>query len=222
MSDAQIDGDLRAALGISDRLGRLVEVAAIVAERIAPTRLVLVGGLAVSYWTPAQQPTDIDVLMPHTQRLDRIMHQLGFRRSEGQRHWNLGMSSIEIEAPGSHPGEHEQVIDVGTPLGRTVAVLSPADLAAWRVEEFIATGNAEVAAHIAGLWESERFDGDQLEAHLRYVGRETVFMEELTRLVGQWRADGLPSCDILHEQERALLALRHGPDGDMGTVRSRS
>lgn len=45
--------DIAKALELADPIARLLETAALVTERLHPTRLVVVGGLAVAYWTSA-------------------------------------------------------------------------------------------------------------------------------------------------------------------------
>jgi hypothetical protein len=87
-------GSLRAELTrtaeIGDPTEEMLEIAAIVAAAPAPAgiRPVVVGGLAVAYWTTGLYLTaDIDVVMPHSAAIEERLSPLGFER-EG-RIWTL-------------------------------------------------------------------------------------------------------------------------------------
>jgi len=59
----------------------MLEIAAVVAAALAPVgvRPVIVGGLAVAYWTAGTYVTsDIDVVMPHLAEVDEHLAALGF------------------------------------------------------------------------------------------------------------------------------------------------
>src|SRR3990170_5509969 len=98
--------DLRAelarALTIDDQTERQLEVVAIVSEAVADLgiRPVVVGGLAVAYWTAGTYLTgDIDVLMPSSPAVDERLRALGAGR--GGRFWLIAEADLFLEAPGS-------------------------------------------------------------------------------------------------------------------------
>jgi len=172
---------------------RLIEVAAVVAEQIAPTQLVVVGGLAVAAWTSVEA-TDIDVLMPQTIEVVGRLEGLGLVRSAGERHWHLPGTRISLEAPASCIIEGEVAIPILSPSGLPLDVLSPADLLAWRLEEFIATGHPEVADQMILLRASDLFDATQFvrRAEMKLIDRAIPLLDHL---VDTW-PEGSASDDL--------------------------
>jgi hypothetical protein len=74
---------LEEALRVEDQTERLLEVAAIVSEAVADlgVRPVVVGGLAVAFWTSGAYVTsDIDVLMPSLPEVGERLAELGFEQ----------------------------------------------------------------------------------------------------------------------------------------------
>lgn len=96
-------------------------------DAAAPTRIVVIGGLAVAYWTAQQDATDIDVAMPDTREIRDLVDALGFSRAVGKRHWAYGDADIALEAPTARIGPGEVIVEAETPSGRPLSVLSPAD-----------------------------------------------------------------------------------------------
>src|SRR2546425_13034246 len=93
--------ELELALQLEDETERMLAVVGVVAEALHDLGFVpvVVGGLAVQYWTRGAYTTaDIDVLLPHRPEIDRRFEALGFER-EG-RHWRLPGRDVFVEAPG--------------------------------------------------------------------------------------------------------------------------
>lgn len=181
---------LRAAAATPGGKRRLIEVAAVVAQEVAPVSLVVVGGLAVAAWTNAEA-TDIDVLLPQTIEVRGRLEGLGLVRGQGERHWRLPGTGIALEAPGSRIADGEVAIEVFSPSGLPLKVLSPADLLAWRLEEFVATGHPEVAEQMVLLRLAEMFDADQFGKRAKTKGIELA-ASLLEDLVDTWPEGAAP------------------------------
>lgn len=160
---------------------RLLEVAAVISEAVVPACVVVVGGLAVSYWTSIEA-TDIDVLMPQTLEIAGRLEDLGLVKLQGQRHWRLPGTRIAIEAPDAALAPEDVALSVESPGGRPLEVLSPADCLAWRLREFVAVPHPDVARHIILLRASALVDARQLEASAAAKGLAPAlpFLPELT------------------------------------------
>lgn len=94
--------DLEDALQLEDQTERMLAVVAVIADAVRDLGVtpVVVGGLAVQYWTHAQYTTgDIDILLPSLPEIDERLRELGFVR-EG-RHWVIPGRDVFVEAPGS-------------------------------------------------------------------------------------------------------------------------
>ena len=102
--------DLEAALALENATERKLAVASLIdqlAQRI-DWRAIVIGGLAVEFWTRGlYSTTDIDLYLPHGPAVDDLFAELGFRK-EG-RHWVLPEHEIFVEAPASFPAESEEV-----------------------------------------------------------------------------------------------------------------
>jgi hypothetical protein len=93
-------GWLNRALAIADPFARRMFVAGIIQEglRAEGVRPVVVGGMAVEWYTRGlYQSADIDLLCP-TAPFEKVMTALGFTR-EG-RHWFRADLNVAVEAPG--------------------------------------------------------------------------------------------------------------------------
>lgn len=164
--------ELGKTVEIPDRLQEMLEVAAIVEEALAPAdiHLVVVGGLAVAYWVAGSYlTTDIDVVMPSSQRVDERMERLGFIRDG--RFWKLPGRDVFFEAPGStlepSPG-HFEVVEVAS--GRQVRVQAPADVLIVRLQEFVAAPKTDVFQQCLLLLRSPALDRATLEQQIEEAG----------------------------------------------------
>jgi len=105
--------DLERALALENETERKLAVAALV-DGLAQSlgwRAIVIGGLAVEFWTRgAYSTSDIDLYLPHGPAVDELLAELGFRK-EG-RHWVLPEHEIFVEAPASFPAESEDVHEI--------------------------------------------------------------------------------------------------------------
>src|SRR3972149_7332329 len=95
-----LKAELARAPAIEDQTERQLEVVAIVSEAVADLgiRPVVVGGLAVAYWTAGTYLTgDLDVLMPSSPAVDERLPALGFRREGGV--WLIAEADLLLAAP---------------------------------------------------------------------------------------------------------------------------
>lgn len=123
-STSQIDR----ALGLEDPTEQMLSVAALITEAVRDLGYVpvVVGGLAVQFWTYGEYMTyDIDLLLPSTPEVDERLGRLGFVK-EG-RHWVIPGRDVFVEAPGSFLGPDEEAEEVQLPMG-TVRLLRPEDV----------------------------------------------------------------------------------------------
>jgi len=143
--------ELGRALDVEDKTERYLRVVAAVELALSdlPFRPVVVGGLAVEYWTRAYNTYDIDVLLPSTKDVQHRLQTLGFRRQG--RVWELPDTDLVWEMPGSFLDESDTATEVELPGGRKVLVLRLEDILVHRIEEFVATGHADVARQAIAL-----------------------------------------------------------------------
>lgn len=179
---------LEQALLIEDVTERLLEVAAIVGQELGDSGLrpVVVGGLAVAYWTDAAVVSyDIDVLAPTTETLLERLEALGFERQG--RHWVAPEGRVVLEAPGSFPEPGARIVEAELPSGRSVLVLSLEDVLLDRLGQFRGGGHADVYAQTIYLlalpeldreWLVERAAAEGLgEALARVEAAEAEFVD---------------------------------------------
>lgn len=163
---------LEKAVRIEDETERLLEVAAIVEEALAEVGVeaVVVGGLAVAYWTRGRYTTgEIDFVAPVNPALRTRLADLGFDRPAG-RHWVYPNSSVALEVPGNTLEGGDQPTEVEARSGRTLRVLSLEDLLLWRLREFLHWHDSRGFRHVLYMLESERVDRDRLQARAEESG----------------------------------------------------
>src|SRR6266508_7011786 len=94
--------ELAQALTLEDETERKLAVVSLIdglVQRIE-WRAIVIGGLAVEFWTHgAYSTSDIDLYLPHGPAVDALLAEIGFRR-EG-RHWVLPEHELFVEAPAS-------------------------------------------------------------------------------------------------------------------------
>ena len=169
---ARLRDELEAAVQIEDQTERLVEVAAIVEEALDAigAKAVVVGGLAVAYWTRSQYVTvEIDFVAPVNRAVTERLAALGFVRGPG-RHWTYPDSEVAIEFPGTSLDDGDQATEVESRGGRTLRVLSPEDIALWRMREFLHWHDSRGLRHVLYIMDSERIDRARLEARAAETG----------------------------------------------------
>jgi hypothetical protein len=158
--------ELQRTADISDRTEQMLEIAGIVdtALRAIEIRPIVVGGLAVAYWTTGLYLTgDIDVVMPHSAQIEERLAALGFERDG--RFWTLPGRDPVFEAPGStlelDPNGH---IEVELASGRTIRIQLVEEVLLLRLAEFVATGNADVFQQCLWLLGVSGLDRERLRA----------------------------------------------------------
>jgi hypothetical protein len=187
-----------------------LEVVATVEAVAAPLGIhpVVVGGMAVYFWTERDEFTthDIDVVMEVPDALARRLAELGFVRAADGRHWTLEGTDILLEAPSSQLDSDVRVSEIPLRSGRTARVLSRVDILMDRLDEFQATGHETPAqqalALLADLSDKEIADLDH-----RSVGRDVANILEAVRQIAADIAAGNapPDSGELHEIARSVL-----------------
>jgi hypothetical protein len=168
--------ELERALALENETERKLAVVAVVDAVMQQIdfRAVVIGGLAVEFWTRGEYTTgDIDLYLPHGPAVLQLLGPLGFER-EG-RHYVLPGQEIFIEAPGpSFPAESEEVYEVTLPSGFAVPVLSPADVLIDRLHQFVSGGHREVASQALSLLHAEELDRRQLARRAKEDGLQAA------------------------------------------------
>jgi hypothetical protein len=158
--------ELTRALALENETERKLAVVSLIDEQVRRIewRAIVIGGLAVEFWTHgAYSTSDIDLYLPPGPAVDDLLAELGFRK-EG-RHWVLPKNALFVEAPASFPAEEEDVVEVELRSGRSVLVLSAEDIVIDRLHQFVAGGHSDVAEQGVALLGIDELD------HVRLVGR---------------------------------------------------
>jgi len=208
---------LRAAAELEEPAGRALEVVAILDEAIGTEgpHPVIVGGMAVYYWTAndAFLTADIDVVVPTTEHFVETLSALGFERSRDGRHWELAGSDLLLEAPASELDQGTVVKSVQAPSGRTLGMLSHADVLLDRLAEFQSTGHEVIAQQalvlLASLSEAER-STLMRPAEARRVGHALAGLSELMDAIAFNRRRA-PDSGEWHEMARAFERAEYHP-----------
>ena len=167
----------------------MLEITGVVdaALRSIAIRPVVVGGLAVAYWTTGLYLTaDIDVVMPYSAEIERRLAALGFER-EG-RFWTLPGRDPVLEAPGAtlelNPAGH---IEVELASGRTIQVQEVEEVLLLRLAEFVATGNADVFQQCLWLLGVSGLDRERLRARAadESLGRGLDALNQIAKTLDQ-------------------------------------
>jgi hypothetical protein len=165
--------ELERALALENETEQKLAVAAVVNELVRPLgfRAVVIGGLAVEFWTRGDYTTaDIDLYMPWTPQVDVAFASVGFIK-EG-RHWTVPEHDVFVEAPASALGEKEAVHEVVLTGGHVAVVLALEDVLIDRLHQFVAGGYRDVTSQAIALLGSEELDLKRLEARARDEGLE--------------------------------------------------
>jgi hypothetical protein len=124
---------------IADVAERTLEVVAIVETVSAPLGIhpVLVGGMAVYFWTGQEDffTHDIDVVMPVPDELAMRLAELGFAHTTDKRHWTLEDTDILLEAPSSYLDSDAEFSQIKLRSRRTAKVISRVDILMDRLDE---------------------------------------------------------------------------------------
>ncbi|MEX2211254.1 MAG: hypothetical protein WD689_05765 [Gaiellaceae bacterium] len=196
------------ALALENETERKLAVVGVIdqALRDLGIRPVVVGGVAVEFWTYGEYATaDIDLVMPYLPAADDRLVELGFARKG--RHWVLPGTEIFVEAPGSALGPREEAVEVEIGEGVSVFVQSAEDILVARLEEFVATGHRDAAEQGVLLLRASRLDRRRLERRVEEEGLEPVLVA-IERLAERLEAGGSVESfelhDLAHELRREL------------------
>jgi hypothetical protein len=205
---------LRAALArtaqTSDVSERALEVVATVEAVAAPLGIhpVVVGGMAVYFWTERDEFTthDIDVVMEVPDALASRLAELGFVRAADGRHWTLEGTDILLEAPSSRLDSGVKVSEIPLRSGRTAKVLSRVDILMDRLDEFQGTGHETPAQQALALL-ADLSDREIADLDRRSVGRDVADVLEAVRQIAADIEAGNtpPDSGELHEIARSVL-----------------
>jgi hypothetical protein len=195
----------------------MLEVAAVVEAVAAPLgiRPVVVGGVAVYFWTASDEflTRDIDVVMEVPEQLADRLAQLGFVRTADGRHWSLEGTDVFLEAPSARLDQGAMVATVELPSGRTASVLSRVDVLLDRLDELQATGHLVVGqqalALLGGMPHDEVGDLDA-RATQRRVTKILAAVRTLEDEITSGRR-GSPDSHEMHEIARAALKAEYAP-----------
>ncbi len=149
---ADLAARLAEALALEDETERKLAVAAVVNLVVQPLgfRAIVIGGLAVEFWTQGEYTTaDIDLYLPWTPEVDAALASVGFRKQG--RHWTLPEHEIFVEAPAATIRESEEIDQVGLPTGTAALVLAVEDVIVDRLHQFVAGGHSDVFEQAVAL-----------------------------------------------------------------------
>jgi hypothetical protein len=165
--------ELQRTAQIPDLTEQMLEVVGIVDAALAPVgvRPVVVGGLAVAYWTTGLYMTDdIDLVMPGAGEANGRLAALGFER--GGRHWYLPGRDTPLEAAGSTLElDAEGYVEVELRSGRAVRVQEGGAVLLLRMRNFVATGDADLFRQCLLLVRASAIDQALLE---RRAGEQSL------------------------------------------------
>jgi hypothetical protein len=175
-------------LTLENETERKLAVVSLIDEQVQRIewRAIVIGGLAVEFWTQgAYSTSDIDLYLPHGPAVDDLLAELGFRKQG--RHWVLPGHDLFVEAPASFPAEDEEVVNVELEGGRSVPVLSAEDVVVDRLHQFVAGGHADVAEQGVALIGIEELDYPRLivRAKGEGLGSALVELERIALRVGR-------------------------------------
>jgi hypothetical protein len=190
---------LEAVLRLENETERKLAVAALIDDVVRELgfRAIVVGGVAVEFWTRGAYSTgDIDLYLPHGPAVDERLAELGLRR-EGM-HWVDAEHDVLIEAPAGFPAATEEVTEVRLSTGQTALVLAPEDVLVYRLHEFVGTGHREVASQAISLLRSPDIDEQRLRRRADEESLDTG-LTELERLAERVAAGEILESHELHE-----------------------
>jgi len=195
---------LEAALARDDLTERKLAVAAVVHLAVRPLgfRAVVIGGLAVEFWTQAEYTTaDIDLYLPWTPDVDAALAALGFVK-EG-RYWTLPENDIFVEAPASALRESEEVDEIHLSTGERLLVLAVEDVIVDRLHQFVAGGHSDVLEQAVALLAVDEVDYPRLIERAAQEQLKTALIEVERIAQRLRRGEVVPSWE-LHEVARGL------------------
>lgn len=136
-------------------IDRSVRVTAVLTEALRPLGVVpvLVGGMAVLFWTSAEAfaTRDIDLVMDEPPEAELVLQSLGFELALDGRHWELNGRDVLLELPSRFLPDGAEVEHVDLGNGRSVQVLSRVDVAIVRLEELSISPHHDITLQALAL-----------------------------------------------------------------------
>jgi hypothetical protein len=170
------------ALAFENQTERKLAVVSVIDQQIQRIewRAIVIGGLAVEFWTHGDYSTaDIDLYMPHGPAVDDLLAELGFQKKG--RHWVIPEHELFGEAPASFPAESEEVHEVTLRSGYRVLLLSCEDVLIDRLHQFVSGGHRDVASQALSLLGAADPDWKRLEERAKEEGLRSA-LHALTEL----------------------------------------
>ncbi len=182
---------LAQALALENETERKLAVVSLIDQQVQQInwRAIVIGGLAVEFWTHgAYSTTDIDLYLPHGPAVDDLLAELGFQKQG--RHWVIPEHDLFVEAPASFPADHEEVHEVTLRSGYRVLLLSSEDVLIDRLHQFVSGGHRDVASQALSLLGAEDLDRRRLQARAEQEGLASALraLDELDERVERGEA----------------------------------
>jgi hypothetical protein len=213
---SELRAEIAHAARLPDLAERSLEVVAVVDALAAPFGItpVIVGGMAVYFWTATDEFTtyDIDVVMEVPDELARKLDEVGFVRTPDRRHWTLEGTEVMLEAPGSQVDSEAVVTDIKLHSGRTARIISRVDILIDRLDEFQATGHETPAQQSLALLKGLSTD-ESAELDDRAPARRiTAVLNAMRQLADELEAGRTPpDTSELHELANTTLRTEYHP-----------
>jgi hypothetical protein len=189
--------DIEAALALENATERKLAVASLIDRLVQRIewRAIVIGGLAVEFWTRGEYATtDIDLYLPHGPAVDDLLAEVGFKR-EG-RHWVISEHELFVEAPASFPAESEEVAEIELRSGDKVLVLSVEDVVVDRLHQFVSGGHSDVAEQAVALLGAEGLEYPRLMARASEEGLSEALVEIERIAQRARRGEEVPSYEL--------------------------
>ena len=207
--------ELLRVASIADPTERLLEVAAVIGEALSDLNVqpVVVGGLALAYWSNSDEfiTGDIDVVVPRVPELPERLKALGF--AQQGREWALPGYDVAFEAPGEvlEPGDESEWAELAS--GRRVKILTIEDMLLWRLREWVHWHHSSGFHQAAHLFVSDEIDTGRLEKRAGEEGL-TRALHELRRLTAEIEAGRVLDEWELAELGKEIEGRSYSPDSD--------
>lgn len=162
---------LQLAASIEEPTERLLEITAIIGQSLRDLRVepVVVGGLAVAYWSDAAFLTaDIDVVMVRPTQLEARLGALGLVKQG--REWVLPGHELAFEIPAAALEQGDEAVRITLPSGRPVHILSLEDALLWRLREWIHWQSPAGFRQASFLLVAENLDNARLDERAAQEG----------------------------------------------------
>ena len=169
---------------------------------------VVVGGLAVEFYTHAYSTSDVDVVMPSTRQVHERLVELGFAQESADGGvWVHEDSGVVWEMPAGSLSSEDQADEVETTTGGRVRMIRVEDLLVHRVDEFVGQGHGDVFEQVLALLRVPGLDWGRVLQRAQADNQEHA-AQRLRELAGALRRSERPFPENweLHELADELRA----------------